>query len=100
MAEKCDVAGERLHISTGADPSLPSTNVFTHRRAALPVHYRTLRAVLYGASVLLSCFLMLVFMTYNVRRLAPIVSSWFLTLGSGVPHLCGRCRRCHRALSL
>lgn len=35
----------------------------------LPVHYRVLRATLYGASVLLACFLMLVFMTYNVRRL-------------------------------
>lgn len=46
----------------------PPSSVVCDRRAAIPVHYRTLRAVLYGASVFLSCFLMLVFMTYNVRR--------------------------------
>lgn len=54
-----------MHVPCGA-----LTTSFS--RTTLPVHYRALRAVLYGASVSLSAFLMLVFMTYNVRRL----SSW------------------------
>ncbi|KAG8213675.1 Ctr copper transporter family-domain-containing protein [Butyriboletus roseoflavus] len=43
-------------------------------RAAIPVHYRTLRAVLYGTLVLLSCFLMLVFMTYNAYLIFAVVA--------------------------
>ncbi|KAH0827496.1 Ctr copper transporter family-domain-containing protein [Lanmaoa asiatica] len=43
-------------------------------RAVIPMHYRTLRAVLYGASVLLSCFLMLVFMTYNAYLIFAVVA--------------------------
>jgi solute carrier family 31 (copper transporter), member 1 len=35
-------------------------------RAQLPIGLRLLRALLYGASVFLSFFLMLIFMTYNV----------------------------------
>lgn len=35
----------------------------------MPFLLRVLRAVLYGATVFLSFFLMLVFMTYNVRLL-------------------------------
>ena len=71
------------------------------RRAMLPAQYRALRAGLYGASVLLSCFLMLVFMTYNVRRLRSWAClGWFLKAISGIPYLCGRRWRCCRTLSL
>jgi copper transporter 1 len=42
--------------------------------AAIPVHFRALRAGLYGASVLLSCFLMLVFMTYNAYLIFAVVA--------------------------
>jgi copper transporter 1 len=37
-------------------------------RTPVPLVARSVRAILYGASVFLSFFLMLVFMTYNVRR--------------------------------
>jgi len=55
---------------------LHGTRLATNRRGrtALPAHYRTLRAVLYGASVLLSCFLMLVFMTYNAYLIFAVVA--------------------------
>jgi copper transporter 1 len=42
--------------------------------ALLPAHFRALRAGLYGASVLLSCFLMLVFMTYNAYLIFAVVA--------------------------
>ena len=42
-------------------------NTFFYRTPVPPVS-RTLRAALYGATVFLSFFLMLVFMTYNVGR--------------------------------
>lgn len=45
----------------------PTQKMLTLRRTRVPVLARTLRAVLYGATVFLSFFLMLVFMTYNVR---------------------------------
>ncbi|KAH7888848.1 Ctr copper transporter [Phlebopus sp. FC_14] len=41
---------------------------------AIPTHYRVLRAVLYGASVFLSFFLMLVFMTYNAYLIFAVVA--------------------------
>ncbi|KAG6378196.1 Ctr copper transporter [Boletus reticuloceps] len=54
---------------------LHGTRLATHRRgAAIPPHYQTLRAVLYGASVLLSSFLMLVFMTYNAYLIFAVVA--------------------------
>ena len=37
-------------------------------RIRIPVGMRFSRAVLYGAQVFLSFFLMLIFMTYNVRH--------------------------------
>ncbi|KAI9572190.1 Ctr copper transporter [Boletus coccyginus] len=40
----------------------------------IPACDRALRAVLYGASVFLSCFLMLVFMTYNAYLIFAIVA--------------------------
>ncbi|KAF8844703.1 Ctr copper transporter [Paxillus ammoniavirescens] len=40
---------------------------------AVPTSYRVLRAVLYGASVFLSFFLMLVFMTYNAYLILAVV---------------------------
>jgi copper transporter 1 len=43
-------------------------------RTTLPVHYRALRAVLYGASMSLSAFLMLVFMTYNGYLIFAVVA--------------------------
>lgn len=42
---------------------------------------------------------MLVFMTYNVRR-RIIPCRWGLKLVPGIPYLCGRRRRCYRALPL
>lgn len=47
---------------------------------AVPPLYRTLRAVLYGASVGLSFFLMLVFMTYNAYLIFAVI------LGAAVGH--------------
>jgi len=47
---------------------------------AVPALYRLIRAVLYGASVGLSFFLMLVFMTYNAYLIFAVV------LGAGVGH--------------
>jgi copper transporter 1 len=41
------------------------------RRTSVPLVARATRAILYGACVFLSFFLMLVFMTYNVGVLAP-----------------------------
>lgn len=55
-------------MSRAVDSYTPHTDVGGISSVTLPVHFRVLRAVLYGASVLLSCFLMLVFMTYNVRH--------------------------------
>ncbi|KAG9316346.1 copper transporter [Chiua virens] len=49
-------------------------------RVVVPVHYRTLRAVLYAVSVSLSCFLMLVYMTYNAYLLLAVV------VGAGIGH--------------
>lgn len=40
----------------------------------LPAHLRLLRAALYGASVFLSFFLMLVFMTYNAYLIFAVVA--------------------------
>ncbi|KAI6046139.1 copper transporter [Pisolithus marmoratus] len=42
--------------------------------ATLPTHLRLLRAALYGASVFLSFFLMLVFMTYNAYLIFAVVA--------------------------
>lgn len=42
------------------------------RRTPLPFLPRLTRAALYGAQVFLSFFLMLVFMTYNVRPVEPL----------------------------
>ncbi|KAF9244898.1 copper transporter [Melanogaster broomeanus] len=39
----------------------------------VPTHYRALRAGLYGASVFLSFFLMLVFMTYNAYLIFAVI---------------------------
>ncbi|KAG6336633.1 hypothetical protein ID866_2472 [Astraeus odoratus] len=41
---------------------------------SVPVHIRMLRAALYGASVFLSFFLMLVFMTYNAYLILAVVA--------------------------
>ncbi|KAF9222518.1 Ctr copper transporter [Gyrodon lividus] len=40
----------------------------------VPTLYRALRAILYGASVFLSFFLMLVFMTYNAYLISAVVA--------------------------
>ncbi|KAG1751485.1 copper transporter [Suillus paluster] len=42
-------------------------------RSAVPPLYRVMRAALYGASVGLSFFLMLVFMTYNAYLIAAVI---------------------------
>lgn len=43
-------------------------------RLKIPVSMRLSRAVLYGAQVFLSFFLMLIFMTYNVRHASIVLS--------------------------
>jgi solute carrier family 31 (copper transporter), member 1 len=43
--------------------------LMTHSGTPLPLDARIMRASMYGASVFLSFFLMLVFMTYNVGAL-------------------------------
>ncbi|KAI6157660.1 copper transporter [Pisolithus tinctorius] len=43
-------------------------------RVSIPAHLRMLRAALYGASVFLSFFLMLVFMTYNAYLIIAVVA--------------------------
>lgn len=43
-------------------------------RTTVPPLARTMRAALYAITIFLSFFLMLVFMTYNVRPLAVIFS--------------------------
>ncbi|PFH44940.1 hypothetical protein AMATHDRAFT_72106 [Amanita thiersii Skay4041] len=48
--------------------------------ATVPVFYRVLRAALYGATVFLSFFLMLVFMTYNAYLILAVV------LGAAIGH--------------
>ncbi|KAG7446643.1 Ctr-domain-containing protein [Guyanagaster necrorhizus] len=63
---------------------------------AVPPLYRALRATLYGVTVFLSFFLMLVFMTYNVRCL---LSPSFLTSSTlGIPYRCRRLGSCYRPL--
>ena len=50
----------------------PSKHLYTHllvtvSALTVPIHFRAFRALAYGTTVFLSFFLMLVFMTYNVR---------------------------------
>lgn len=78
--------------------------IFCYCRTPVPLFPRFLRAVLYGASVFVSFFLMLVFMTYNVCPTHPISSCSRSMTGSltlptccypqplGLPHL-GCCPR-------
>jgi len=67
------------------------------RRTTIPVHYRTLRAGLYGVSVLLSCFLMLVFMTYNAYLIFAVVAGAAIGhyLFSGFVEPDGKGMACH-----
>ena len=54
----------------------------------MPTRFRVVRAALYAASVFLSFFLMLVFMTYNVSS-SCLLSSTAGSFLIGIPHLCG-----------
>lgn len=71
-------------------------------RVTVPVFARILRAALYASTVFLSFFLMLVFMTYNVRSstiLQPAGGPHELTtlFHQGIPHSSRRSGRGHRA---
>ncbi|KIK98258.1 hypothetical protein PAXRUDRAFT_824055 [Paxillus rubicundulus Ve08.2h10] len=55
------------------DVALLSGRRVKQTSVAVPMYYRVLRAVLYGASVFLSFFLMLVFMTYNAYLILAVV---------------------------
>ncbi|KAJ7073223.1 Ctr copper transporter [Mycena belliarum] len=62
-----------------ADAGLAAPKTFPHG-IAVPLLPRVLRAALYGASVFLSFFLMLVFMTYNAYLILATV------LGAAIGH--------------
>lgn len=68
------------------------SKIATHRvlesSIPVPLFTRVLRAVLYAATVFLSFFLMLVFMTYNVSRHSLMLPALTLSL-PGLSH----CRR-------
>ncbi|KAG1869798.1 copper transporter [Suillus tomentosus] len=59
---------------------LNGSRVMRKQGFAVPPLYRAMRAVLYGASVGLSFFLMLVFMTYNAYLIFAVI------LGAGAGH--------------
>ncbi|KAI5123846.1 hypothetical protein M0805_005665 [Coniferiporia weirii] len=65
---------ENAALLTGLPPPLKSS------LAKVPASARALRAVLYGATVFLSFFLMLVFMTYNAYLILAVV------LGAAIGH--------------
>ncbi|KAJ7028312.1 Ctr copper transporter [Mycena alexandri] len=69
-------------VSLGEDARDVSTTSAgsTSKGLKIPLHYRALRAALYGASIFLSFFLMLVFMTYNAYLILATV------LGATVGH--------------
>ncbi len=67
-------------------------------RTQLPLTARITRASLYGAQVFLSFFLMLVFMTYNVRSHLVSITHCLTELQPGLPHPCHRGWCCPRAL--
>ncbi|KAL4078543.1 Ctr copper transporter [Scleroderma yunnanense] len=66
--EKCQV-GPSLVCALAGIANLPF-----HCRILVPTHFRVLRAALYAASVFLSFFLMLVFMTYNAYLIFAVVA--------------------------
>jgi len=68
------VSGRSTPSEHGEDTGLLNGRKARSGAVVLPAHYRALRAGLYGASVLLSCFLMLVFMTYNAYLIFAVVA--------------------------
>jgi len=58
----------------GEDAALLSGRRAKQTGDVVPTHYRALRAGLYGASVFLSFFLMLVFMTYNAYLIFAVIA--------------------------
>jgi len=63
---------------SASDPETEETGLLTRKKegtvcAPIPIVSRVLRAAVYGASVFLSFFLMLIFMTYNAYLIAAVV---------------------------
>ena len=72
----------------------PLTLLTSLRRFTVPPLYRVIRAILYGTSVGLSFFLMLVFMTYNVCPAACFSNTYPYSFRTGIPDS-GCRRRCY-----
>lgn len=108
------------HLNHYADGSLISVyytlirskkNFFVLSRYPVPQRARIQRAVVYGLSTFLSFFLMLVFMTYNVRGLDPTLAfeceymasvphALFWTFPLGLSHRCSGRRSISRPLRI
>ncbi|KIJ67748.1 hypothetical protein HYDPIDRAFT_83522 [Hydnomerulius pinastri MD-312] len=67
-------ASGRSTPERGEDTGLLSGRRMKRDGVPVPTHFRALRAVMYGASVFLSFFLMLVFMTYNAYLIFAVVA--------------------------
>jgi len=73
---------ERDDFSSGSVGDAEDIELLTGRRKVLgtpiPLTARVTRALLYGISVFLSFFLMLVFMTYNAYLILAVVAGAFI----------------------
>jgi len=79
-ASPAPVGSERSTPERGEDIGLLNGRRARPGRAVIPAHYRALRSALYGVSVLLGCFLMLVYMTYNAYLIFAVV------IGAAIGH--------------